>query len=54
MDDDKPKPYISLTDHIIDLLPDDPEILEQMVEAGYIFHPYIPLQVTRIILDGYK
>lgn len=52
MTDGYQQPYISLTEHVVDALPQDPKILEQMLEAGYIYHPYLPLQISNIMLDN--
>ena len=40
---------MNLFDYIWNWLPTDPKILQEMVKTGYVYTPYIPLQITRII-----
>jgi len=49
MKDSKVKPYISIADHIWNMLPEDPNVLEAMLKTGAIYTPYVGLQVTKLV-----
>lgn len=40
-------------DYIWNLLPTEQKELEQLAATGYIYTPYIPLQVTKIDMDDF-
>jgi hypothetical protein len=48
--EEKPSPYIGIADFIWNGLPDDPDLLRQMVRTGCVYHPFVPLQVTKLTL----
>ena len=40
---------MDIFDYIINLLPEGEDEQREMIKTGYIYHPYVPLQISHII-----